>query len=88
MNAVESHRPDGGIMFVAPMADASSAMRTGSPFSGHGGIDRAVGETFGGHTIWFVEIDQSVARVFSHHWPDAPEGFLAKMSQLGACRSC
>ncbi|WAL41110.1 DNA cytosine methyltransferase [Brevibacterium sp. BRM-1] len=23
-------------------------------------------------TIWFSEINKPVARIFSHHWPDAP----------------
>ncbi|MBL3682350.1 DNA (cytosine-5-)-methyltransferase [Leucobacter aridicollis] len=47
-------------------------MRVGSLFSGYGGLDLAVEEVFGARTIWFSEINEPVARVFSHHWPDAP----------------
>ncbi|MDJ1372428.1 DNA (cytosine-5-)-methyltransferase [Gulosibacter molinativorax] len=47
-------------------------MRVGSLFSGYGGLDLAVEEVFNARTIWFSEINEPVARVFSHHWPDAP----------------
>ncbi|KAA9111641.1 hypothetical protein F6B43_03555 [Microbacterium rhizomatis] len=47
-------------------------MRVGSLFSGYGGLDLAVEEVFGAKTIWFSEINEPVACVFSHHWPDAP----------------
>lgn len=46
--------------------------RIGSLFSGYGGLDLAVEHATGGETIWFSEINTPVARVFAHHWPDAP----------------
>lgn len=59
---------------MADMTPAAPAMplRVGSLFSGYGGLDLAVEEVFGAQTIWFSEINEPVARVFSHHWPDAP----------------
>lgn len=50
----------------------SGGVRIGSLFSGYGGLDLAVEEFFEGHTVWFSEINQPVARVFANHWPDAP----------------
>ncbi len=47
-------------------------LRVGSLFSGSGGLDLAVEEVFDARTVWFSEIDEPVARVFAHHWPDAP----------------
>ena len=47
-------------------------LRVGSLFSGYGGLDLAVEQVFDGRTIWFSEIKEPVARVFAHHWPDAP----------------
>ncbi|MBL3690498.1 DNA (cytosine-5-)-methyltransferase [Leucobacter chromiireducens subsp. chromiireducens] len=47
-------------------------MRVGSLFSGYGGLDLAVEDVFHARTIWFSEINEPIARVFSHHWPDAP----------------
>ena len=47
-------------------------LRAGSLFSGYGGLDLAVEEVFDAHTIWFSEINEPVARVFAHHWLDAP----------------
>ncbi|CAM2819596.1 DNA cytosine methyltransferase [Skermania piniformis] len=47
-------------------------LRVGSLFSGYGGLDLAVEEVFEARTVWFSEISEPVARVFSHHWPDAP----------------
>jgi DNA (cytosine-5)-methyltransferase 1 len=52
--------------------DRAAPLRVGSLFSGYGGLDLAVEEVFGARTIWFSEINEPVARVFSHHWPDAP----------------
>ena len=46
-------------------------LRIGSLFSGYGGLDLAVEEVFDARTVWFSEINESVARVFAHHWPDA-----------------
>ena len=47
-------------------------LRVGSLFSGYGGLDLAVEEVFDARTVWFSEINEPVARVFAHHWPDAP----------------
>ncbi|WP_022883696.1 DNA cytosine methyltransferase [Glaciibacter superstes] len=47
-------------------------LRVGSLFSGYGGLDLAVEEAFNARTVWFSEINEPVARVFAHHWPDAP----------------
>ncbi|UUE19372.1 DNA cytosine methyltransferase [Microbacterium sp. J1-1] len=46
--------------------------RIGSLFSGYGGLDLAVEHLTDGSTVWFSELNENVARVFSHHWPDAP----------------
>lgn len=55
-----------------PLTDPATPLRVGSLFSGYGGLDLAVEEVFNARTIWFSEINESVARVFTHHWPDAP----------------
>ena len=55
-----------------PLTSSAAPLRVGSVFSGYGGLDLAVEEVFGARTIWFSEINEPVARVFSHHWPDAP----------------
>jgi len=47
-------------------------LRVGSLFSGYGGLDLAVEHHFNAETIWYPELNEHVARVFSHHWPDAP----------------
>jgi len=54
--------------------DASNdrRLRVGSLFSGYGGLDLAVEEAFDARAIWFSENNEPVARVFAHHWPDAP----------------
>ncbi|WP_140393396.1 DNA cytosine methyltransferase, partial [Leucobacter sp. 7(1)] len=54
------------------LTDPAAPLRVGSLFSGYGGLDLAVEEVFGAKTIWFSEINEPVARVFSHHWPEAP----------------
>lgn len=46
-------------------------LRVGSLFSGYGGLDIAVEQVFDARTVWFSEINEPVARVFVHHWPDA-----------------
>lgn len=47
-------------------------LRVGSLFSGYGGLDLAVEHVLGAETIWFSELNEPIARVFAHHWPDAP----------------
>ncbi len=57
------------------MHDTASSIgrpRIGSLFSGYGGLDLAVEHGTSGETVWFSEINEPVARVFSHHWPDTP----------------
>lgn len=55
-----------------PNADDEGRLRVGSLFSGYGGLDLAIEQVFDARTIWFSEINEPVARVFAHHWPDAP----------------
>lgn len=59
-------------MYEPNESSADRRLRVGSLFSGYGGLDLAVEEIFDARTIWFSEINEPVARVFAHHWPDAP----------------
>ncbi|MCT3015235.1 Modification methylase HhaI [Propionibacterium freudenreichii subsp. shermanii] len=52
--------------------DGDSRLRIGSLFSGYGGLDLAVEHVFNATTVWFSELNEPVARVFSRHWSDAP----------------
>lgn len=52
--------------------DGESRLRIGSLFSGYGGLDLAVEHVFNAKTVWFSELNEPVARVFSGHWPEAP----------------
>lgn len=47
-------------------------LRLGSLFSGYGGLDLAIEHVWGAETVWFSEINEPVAGVFSHHWPETP----------------
>lgn len=51
---------------------SDSELRVGSFLSGYGGLDLAVEHVFNAKTVWFSELNEPVARVFSHHWPGAP----------------
>lgn len=62
-------------------ANNDRRLRVGSLFSGYGGLDLAVEEVFDARTIWFSEINEPVARVFAHHWPDAPN--LGDITTIG-----
>ena len=53
-------------------ASGESRLRIGSLFSGYGGLDLAVEHVFNAKTVWFSELNEPVARVFSRHWPGAP----------------
>ncbi len=53
-------------------ASGGSELRIGSLFSGYGGLDLAVEHVFNANTVWFSELNEPVARIFSHHWPAAP----------------
>ncbi|GAB2991795.1 DNA cytosine methyltransferase [Actinotalea caeni] len=55
-----------------PNDERDDRLRVGSLFSGYGGLDLAVEQVFDARTVWFAEINEPVARVFTHHWPDAP----------------
>ncbi|MDN6510317.1 MULTISPECIES: DNA cytosine methyltransferase [unclassified Brevibacterium] len=46
--------------------------KIGSLFSGYGGLDLAAEHCFDAETVWFSELNDPVAGVFAHHWPDAP----------------
>ncbi|HEY9251578.1 MAG TPA: DNA cytosine methyltransferase [Nocardioides sp.] len=48
------------------------ALRTGSLFSGYGGLDLAVAEVFGAEPVWFCEIEDAPSAILAHHWPDVP----------------
>ncbi|WVX88630.1 DNA methyltransferase [Gordonia phage CheeseTouch] len=47
-------------------------MKTGSLFSGYGGLDMAVNAYFGSDTAWFVEYDTAPSKILAHHWPEIP----------------
>mgnify|MGYP001611815862 CR=1 FL=1 len=47
-------------------------LKIGSLFSGYGGLDLAVEHVFNADTVWFSELNEPVARVFSRHWPGVP----------------
>ncbi|MGB3376828.1 MAG: DNA cytosine methyltransferase [Microbacterium sp.] len=51
---------------------AAAPTTTQSRITVLGGLDLAVERALGAETIWFSENNQDVARVYSHHWPDAP----------------
>lgn len=53
-------------------ASGEPRLRIGSLFSGYGGLDLAVEHVFNARTVWFSELNEPVARVFSRHWPEAP----------------
>jgi site-specific DNA-cytosine methylase len=55
-----------------PNASSDSRLKIGSLFSGYGGLDLAVEHVFNAKTVWFSELNEPVARVFTRHWPDAP----------------
>lgn len=44
---------------------------TSASFSGRGGPDLAVKEVFDARIVWFSTINEPVARILAHHWPDA-----------------
>ena len=59
-------------MLTPPETLDPEPLKVGSLFSGYGGLDLPVEHVFGARTAWFSEINEPVAHVFSHHWPDAP----------------
>lgn len=47
-------------------------LRTGSLFSGYGGLDLAVNAFYGSDTAWHVEYEAAPSKILAHHWPDIP----------------
>lgn len=47
-------------------------MKTGSLFSGYGGLDLAVNAFYGSETAWHVEYEAAPSKILAHHWPDVP----------------
>ena len=47
-------------------------MRTGSLFTGYGGLDMAVNDFFGSTTAWHSEIDEGACKILAHRYPDVP----------------
>lgn len=62
-----------GADFMQDLNNSSdSELRVGAFLSGYGALDLAVEHVFNAKTVWFSELNEPVARVFSHHWPGAP----------------
>jgi len=53
-------------------ASGDPRLRIGSLFSGYGVLDLAVEHVFNAKTVWFSELNEPVAHVFWHHWPEVP----------------
>ncbi|AOQ28524.1 DNA methyltransferase [Mycobacterium phage WillSterrel] len=47
-------------------------MRIGSICSGAAGLDLAVEQVFGAHTVWHCEVDTAASKVLAHRYPDIP----------------
>lgn len=47
-------------------------MRSGSMFSGYGGLDMAAASVFGGTLAWVCDIDARACKVLAHRFPDVP----------------
>lgn len=52
-------------------------LRSGSLFSGYGGLDLGVSAALAhlGITLrpqWFAEFDKAPSKILAHHWPDVP----------------
>ncbi|WP_189062275.1 DNA cytosine methyltransferase, partial [Longimycelium tulufanense] len=47
-------------------------MRTGSLFSGCGGLDLAIAEVLGAEPSWHCDNDPAAAKVLANRWPDVP----------------
>lgn len=47
-------------------------MRTGSLFTGYGGLEMAVNAFLGAETAWLSDIDPGACKILAHHWPDVP----------------
>lgn len=56
---------------------AVKVLRSGSLFSGYGGLDMGVAAALARFGIrlepaWFCEFDEAPSRILAHHWPDVP----------------
>ena len=47
-------------------------LKVGSLFSGYGGLDLAVTESFGAEVVWHCEWEDAPAKVLDAHWPGVP----------------
>jgi len=45
------------------------SIRIGSLFSGYGGLDMAVQSVYGGHVVWYSEIDKHASTILAAHYP-------------------
>ena len=48
------------------------SLRIGSLFSGYGGLDMAVQDFYGGHVVWYSEIDKHASTILAAHYPSVP----------------
>jgi DNA (cytosine-5)-methyltransferase 1 len=56
------------------------ALKIGSLFSGYGGLDLAIEETFGAEPAWFVEFDSAPSRILEKRFPGVPNyGDISKV---------
>src|SRR6478609_9254443 len=49
-----------------------NVMKSGSLFSGYGGLSMAVEQVTGAETVWHCEFDTAPSKILAHHWPDVP----------------
>ena len=56
-------------------------MRTGSLFSGAGGLDMAVEAVFGATTAWHCELNPAASKVLAHRFPSVPN--LGDITTIG-----
>lgn len=47
-------------------------LRTGSLFSGYGGLDMAVNTVFNAKTVWHSEIEPAPSKILEYHYPGVP----------------
>ena len=63
------------------MSDPTQTVRIGSLFSGVGGLDMAVEQSFDGRVIWHAETDPDAAKVLAHRFSDVPNlGDVSKIA--------
>ena len=47
-------------------------MKIGSLFTGYGGLDLAVEQSFNAHTVWTSDIDPGACKIIAHRYPNIP----------------